>query len=251
MPLLPPPGPSPPRPRSAGPVLTSAWTRVEELPPRREASTGTVHPDPDDGEWDEQDEVDYVVLDFAHHLADDALSLSDGVQLLAPESATPIARIGHKYFQGLHETLIGNEILLQHDPEGLPSYQPFATPSHRISFQPVSIALAPLPAYFDPGENGQAGPYGGRSGRGGGTPGAEEAARTEAGAPPKRKPGRPKGSEPRPYPAAPPSDGGGSSEYDLPPRPALGDEGNEQAGEADRDAGWPAPGQPEDRMQED
>lgn len=30
------------------------------------------------------------------------------------ESAHPIARVGHKHFQGVHETLIGNDLLFSH-----------------------------------------------------------------------------------------------------------------------------------------
>ncbi|BGP61046.1 hypothetical protein NBRC10512_004835 [Rhodotorula toruloides] len=175
-------------------VLTSKWRRVEAMPAREML----VELETDEGEgpddW-EQDEVEYLTLEFGTHLPADLLAEHNEVQLLAPESLTPFARVGHKYFQGTHQTLIGNDILFLHEPDAEPSYRPFTTSSYRINFQPVIVEHdADKPA-----KDGAARLKG--KGR------ASEPAPTldEHGQPVKRRPGRPKGSKNKPKP--PPTEG--------------------------------------------
>ncbi|BGP06827.1 hypothetical protein JCM10049v2_002653 [Rhodotorula toruloides] len=140
-------------------------------------------------------QVEYLTLEFGTHLPADLLAEHNEVQLLAPESLTPFARVGHKYFQGTHQTLIGNDILFLHEPDAEPSYRPFTTSSYRINFQPVIVEHdADKPA-----KDGAARLKG--KGR------ASEPAPTldEHGQPVKRRPGRPKGSKNKPKP--PPTEG--------------------------------------------
>ncbi|BGP23548.1 cys/Met metabolism pyridoxal-phosphate-dependent enzyme [Rhodotorula toruloides] len=124
------------------PVLTSNWRRVEAMPAREMlVDLGTDEGEgPDD--W-EDDEVEYLTLEFGNHLPADLLAEHNEVQLLAPESLTPFARVGHKYFQGTHQTLIGNDIFFLHEPDAEPSYRPFTTSSYRINFQPVNVEHDP------------------------------------------------------------------------------------------------------------
>ncbi|BGO97018.1 Cys/Met metabolism pyridoxal-phosphate-dependent enzyme [Rhodotorula toruloides ATCC 204091] len=180
--------------QSAEPVLTSKWRRVEAMPAREML----VDLETDEGEgpddW-EEDEVEYVTLEFGNHLPADLLAEHNEVQLLAPESLTPFARVGHKYFQGTHQTLIGNDILFLHEPDAEPSYRPFTTSSYRINFQPVIVEHDP----DKPAKDAAAHVKGkGRA--------SEPAPKLdEHGQPVKRRPGRPKGSKNKPKP--PPTDG--------------------------------------------
>ncbi|GAA5943690.1 hypothetical protein JCM3775_001336 [Rhodotorula graminis] len=127
----------PTRPRPTQPVLNSNWRRVEHLVPR-ELLNQVDGPDGDDDEW-EEDEVEYVTLDFGPYLEAKALAEHDAIQLLAPESTTPMALLGDRYFQGLHEPLVGSDILFLRNDNTTPAFQPFTTSSHRISFQPVAL----------------------------------------------------------------------------------------------------------------
>ncbi|GAA6009347.1 hypothetical protein JCM11491_004282 [Sporobolomyces phaffii] len=102
------PTPPPLRYRTHEPVLTSAWTRVDQFSHR---STPTADDD-DDDEWEEE-EVEYVTLDFGPHLSRQSLTDASTFQLLAAESPNPVVRIGSSYFRGAHETSVGTEILLQ------------------------------------------------------------------------------------------------------------------------------------------
>ncbi|GAA5906244.1 uncharacterized protein JCM6883_005486 [Sporobolomyces salmoneus] len=101
------PVPPPLRYRTHEPVLTSNWTRVERFSAR---STSVA--EDDDDEWEEE-EVEYVTLDFGSQLSKQSLNDATSFQLLAAESSTPFVRIGNQYFNGLYETSIGTEILLQ------------------------------------------------------------------------------------------------------------------------------------------
>ncbi|GAA5868395.1 hypothetical protein JCM3774_003280 [Rhodotorula dairenensis] len=123
--------------RPIEPVLTSAWHRVEVLP-HRELLT-----EEERAEWESEDEVEYVTLEFGSHLPEEVLNQYGELQLLGADAPHPVARVGHKHFQGVHETLIGNDILFKHQPEATPCYVPFAKSSHRITFQPVHIVHDP------------------------------------------------------------------------------------------------------------
>ncbi|GAA5951513.1 hypothetical protein JCM10213_002749 [Rhodosporidiobolus nylandii] len=172
------------------PVLNTAWRRVNELPERAQQDAML-----EDDEW-EEDEVEYVSLEFAQNLTDKILADAGEMQLLAPESATPYARIGHHYYEGTHEMLIGNDILLKHQPKFHPAYVPFATSSHRITFQPINLEFTPekrlkqLEAEMAANADAEAGPSSGRS--------SMLSIRRR-----RRKPGRPKGSKNKPKPPRP------------------------------------------------
>ncbi|KDE07134.1 hypothetical protein, variant [Microbotryum lychnidis-dioicae p1A1 Lamole] len=121
------------------PLVDRTWTRVERLEPREHQ----VNDADDSDEW-EQDEVTYLTLDFGAKLAVETLNQERGhIQLLGLESSTPYARVGPQFYQGQHETLIGDQMLLQHHPETETSpshYVPLpSTSTSRIYFQPVSI----------------------------------------------------------------------------------------------------------------
>ncbi|GAA5828388.1 hypothetical protein JCM11251_006223 [Rhodosporidiobolus azoricus] len=235
-----PPNPGPePAIRPFVPVLNSAWRRVYELPVNAPREGGGMiewqqQQEGDEDEWEEEDEVEYVTLEFGQNLPEAVLASAGEMQLLAPESKTPYARIGHHYFEGTHQTLIGNDILLMHEPEATPSYRPFATSSHRITFQPTHFKFTPDKriakleeeqaaagaASGTTGGRGRGRPRGrprasarGRGrGRGGTGPIGEEATLEIEGAeesegageeaeeqmPIQRKPGRPKGSKNKP-----------------------------------------------------
>ncbi|GAA5994130.1 hypothetical protein JCM5350_000574, partial [Sporobolomyces pararoseus] len=96
------PVPPPLRYRTHEPVLTSAWTRVEQFSANRSTPEDQAE---DDDEWEEE-EVEYVTLDFGPHLSKQTLADATSFQLLAAESSTPFVRIGNQYFQGQHETSI-------------------------------------------------------------------------------------------------------------------------------------------------
>ncbi|GAA5936187.1 TFIIIC subunit 6 family protein [Sporobolomyces koalae] len=136
------PTPPPLRYRAHEPVLTSSWTRVEQF---SASSRSASHDDlVDDDEWEEE-EVEYVTLDFGPHLAEHSLEQAESFQLLAAESTTPIVRIGNQYFQGTHQTSLGTDIILKPQPnpgDEQTVLQPFATTTSRIVFQPVSIDYA-------------------------------------------------------------------------------------------------------------
>ncbi|GAA5906704.1 hypothetical protein JCM8208_006360 [Rhodotorula glutinis] len=134
----------PTRPRPTQPILNSNWRRVEHLVPR-ELLSQVDGPDGNDDEWDD-DEVEYVTLDFGPYLEAKALAEHDAIQLLAPESTTPMILLGDRYFQGLHEPLVGSDILFLRNDSTSPPFQPFTTSSHRISFQPVSLVPPSGPA---------------------------------------------------------------------------------------------------------
>ncbi|KWU42137.1 hypothetical protein RHOSPDRAFT_7951, partial [Rhodotorula sp. JG-1b] len=159
------------------PMLSSAWHRVEVLPHR-----GLLTKEERD-EYEDEDEVEYVTLEFGSHLTEEELNQYGELQLLA--TPHPIARVGHKHFQGVHESLIGNDILFKHQPEATPAYVPFAKSSHRITFQPVSIVHDPTKAAGAAGED-VAGYFDGADDAAGAGP---------DGQPIKRKPGRPRGSK--------------------------------------------------------
>ncbi|TKA58357.1 hypothetical protein B0A53_00096 [Rhodotorula sp. CCFEE 5036] len=164
--------------RPLEPVLSSAWHRVEVLPHR-----GLLTEEERD-EYEDEDEVEYVTLEFGSHLTEDELNQYGELQLLGAEAPHPVARVGHKHFQGVHESLIGNDILFKHQPEATPAYVPFAKSSHRITFQPVSIVHDPTKAAGD-----AAGFFdGANDAAGAGVLGPD-------GQPIKRKPGRPRGSK--------------------------------------------------------
>ncbi|SCZ98343.1 BZ3500_MvSof-1268-A1-R1_Chr3-2g06309 [Microbotryum saponariae] len=121
------------------PLVDRTWTRVERLEPREHQ----VNDADDSDEW-EQDEVTYLTLDFGAKLAVETLNQERGhIQLLGLESSTPYARVGPQFYQGQHETLIGDQVLLQHHPETETSpshYAPLpSTSTSRIYFRPVSI----------------------------------------------------------------------------------------------------------------
>ncbi|GAA6014199.1 hypothetical protein JCM10207_006130 [Rhodosporidiobolus poonsookiae] len=138
------------------PVLNPAWQLVDELPQREGAEAPLEGVEvADDDEW-EEDEVEYVTLEFAQHLRDRDLEEAGEVQLLSLEAHEPYARIGQKYFRGTHEELIGNDILLMHQPDASPSYQPFATASHRVVFQPVTLTPNSLLARQPPQASSEA-----------------------------------------------------------------------------------------------
>ncbi|BGP30861.1 hypothetical protein JCM10296v2_002620 [Rhodotorula toruloides] len=180
--------------QSAEPVLTSKWRRVEAMPAREML----VELETDEGEgpddW-EEDEVEYVTLEFGNHLPADLLAEHNEVQLLAPESLTPFARVGYKYFQGTHQTLIGNDILFLHEPDAEPSYRPFTTSSYRINFQPVIVEHDPDKPARDAAVHVK--------GKGRASEPAPKL--DEHGQPVKRRAGRPKGSKNKPKP--PPTEG--------------------------------------------
>ncbi|KAM0751645.1 hypothetical protein T439DRAFT_379751 [Meredithblackwellia eburnea MCA 4105] len=117
---------------SAPPLLTPAWTQLSQLP---------THDN--DEEW-EQDQVDYVTLDFARHLPPGAFHRIDELELLGMNLPTPYARLGSQLFRGRHEQLIGTEVILSHSLDGSkegspPTYQPFATSKSRIIFNPITL----------------------------------------------------------------------------------------------------------------
>ncbi|SCV74603.1 BQ2448_7632 [Microbotryum intermedium] len=127
------------------PLVDRTWTRVERLEPRKQVdkAPNDGEDDSDDDEW-EQDEVTYLTLDFGGKLAVETLNQERGhIQLLGLESSTPYARVGPQFYQGQHETLIGDQVLLQYHPETEPSpshYVPLpSTSTSRIYFQPISI----------------------------------------------------------------------------------------------------------------
>ncbi|GAA5852672.1 hypothetical protein JCM8547_002585 [Rhodosporidiobolus lusitaniae] len=123
------------------PVLDGTWTRVDEVPPR--ASNGEAMLEGEDEDQWEEDEVEYVTLEFGQHLKEEVLANAGEMQLLALESKTPYVRVGDQFFVGSHEALIGTDILLHHDSTSNIPYKPVGTSSHRITFQPVSVQLAP------------------------------------------------------------------------------------------------------------
>ncbi|BGP46861.1 hypothetical protein JCM10450v2_002712 [Rhodotorula kratochvilovae] len=182
--------PGPFRPR--GPLLTSTWRRVEDLVPRELLHQTSLEQDGGEDEW-EEDEVEYVTLDFAHHLTQDMLAENNAVQLLEPESATPVARIGDRYFE----------------ENANPAYRPFTTSSHRIIFQPVALVPPSGPQHAigvpsAPGRGAGRGRGRGRGSRGGAARATDSPAPPELGpdGQPKRKPGRPRGSKNKPKPFA-------------------------------------------------
>ncbi|GAA5820072.1 hypothetical protein JCM10212_006426 [Sporobolomyces blumeae] len=152
-----------PRPRvPSGPVLTSTWTRVDQLPPRASigAAIGTANGARtgvgEEDEW-EEDEVEYVTLDFGPGVSLDQLREHGAFQILEPESLTPIVRVGNRYFEGTHETTIGTQMLFKQtgsrSSDDPPALEPFSTTHHRIQFQPVSITAKDGSA-LDAAENG-------------------------------------------------------------------------------------------------
>ncbi|GAA5841021.1 hypothetical protein JCM9279_001291 [Rhodotorula babjevae] len=194
----------PARPRPAQPILNSTWRRVEHLVPREQLSQ-VEGPDGDDDAW-EEDEVEYVTLDFGSYLEAKALAEHDAIQLLAPESTMPMVLLGDRYFQGIHEPLVGSDILLLRNDQASPPFQPFTTSAHRISFQPVALvppsgmadALGVPPAPRARGKGARDAP----SGSAAAAAAEEEPAPPELGPDglPKRKRGRPKGSKNKPKP---------------------------------------------------
>ncbi|KAK4050914.1 hypothetical protein OIO90_004890 [Microbotryomycetes sp. JL221] len=108
------------------PLIDASWQQVDRLPT-----------DFNEDEWDE-DEVEYLTLDFGKGLASEAL-ISHGIQLLALNSETPFARIGPTVFRGTHEHLIGSEIFLERDPD-TSKYEPWSrTTQSRIRFEQVKL----------------------------------------------------------------------------------------------------------------
>ncbi|GAA6034401.1 hypothetical protein JCM8097_002707 [Rhodosporidiobolus ruineniae] len=219
----------PPQPPPAAPirpfvaVLNPAWRQVEYLAPR---DGPDAMQDGDDDEW-EEDEVEYVTLEFAQNLREEELVAASEMQLLAPESKTPYVRIGHQYFQGTHEMLIGNDILLQHDDKATPAYRPFATSSHRINFQPIDLQ-------FTPGKR---------------LAKLEEEAAAAAAEASGRRPGRPKGSRnklkpgedflhstPAPPPAAKNDGGNGDAAMEDAPEAGPSGEGGKAGADAEERA---------------
>ncbi|GJN87542.1 hypothetical protein Rhopal_000496-T1 [Rhodotorula paludigena] len=205
--------PAQPRKRTVEPLLGPTWRRVEGLVPRDLLAQLDAPAGEGDDEW-EEDEVEYVTLEFGQHLSEETLGENNAIQLLAPESVSPIARVGDRYFQGMHETLIGTDIFLAHDGDAHPSYQPMATSTHRITFQPVVLVPANQPA----GSNAPANLIGGIP-RGPGWragPAKAPVVLGDDGLPRKRPIGRPKGSKNKPKPPPVPAGEAGAQAEPAP-----------------------------------